>query len=274
MPTQDPLSAPGMASQTTRSGDRKSTRLNSSHVSISYAVFCLKKKKQYITTLPRCSKTPHPTPPAPTPPCHSSPSHNPSPAIPPRYLSSFSSHPPPTPQTYTLSLHDALPICAFAKRLRVTRACCLACHADARPPIRTRHGKPNNTLWRSEEHTSELQSRFDLVCRLLLEKKKTIHNHITTLLKDSTPNSSSPYAALSLIALPQSLACHPPTLSLILFFSSSADPPDLHSFPTRRSSDLRFRQAPAGDQSVLFGLPCRRKTPYPHPAWQAKQHAL
>src|SRR5699024_10163774 len=28
--------------------------------------------------------------------------------------------------------------------------------------------------WRSEEHTSELQSRFDLVCRLLLEKKKTI----------------------------------------------------------------------------------------------------
>src|SRR5699024_11253164 len=29
------------------------------------------------------------------------------------------------------------------------------------------------TDWRSEEHTSELQSRFDLVCRLLLEKKKT-----------------------------------------------------------------------------------------------------
>src|SRR5207249_7354368 len=32
---------------------------------------------------------------------------------------------------------------------------------------------------RSEEHTSELQSRFDLVCRLLLEKKKTIQSHIT-----------------------------------------------------------------------------------------------
>src|SRR5207249_8363581 len=30
--------------------------------------------------------------------------------------------------------------------------------------------------WRSEEHTSELQSRFDLVCRLLLEKKKKINN--------------------------------------------------------------------------------------------------
>src|SRR5438067_7215637 len=34
---------------------------------------------------------------------------------------------------------------------------------------------------RSEEHTSELQSRFDLVCRLLLEKKKKIHQHITHL---------------------------------------------------------------------------------------------
>src|SRR5699024_12868441 len=34
-------------------------------------------------------------------------------------------------------------------------------------------GKPSGGLSRSEEHTSELQSRFDLVCRLLLEKKKT-----------------------------------------------------------------------------------------------------
>src|SRR5699024_12128545 len=32
--------------------------------------------------------------------------------------------------------------------------------------------KVSNCAWRSEEHTSELQSRFDLVCRLLLEKKK------------------------------------------------------------------------------------------------------
>src|SRR3989440_6755864 len=35
-------------------------------------------------------------------------------------------------------------------------------------------------LWRSEEHTSELQSRSDLVCRLLLEKKKKIHTRSTT----------------------------------------------------------------------------------------------
>src|SRR5438067_5992213 len=32
---------------------------------------------------------------------------------------------------------------------------------------------------RSEEHTSELQSRFDLVCRLLLEKKKSLHSYRT-----------------------------------------------------------------------------------------------
>src|SRR5699024_11267582 len=47
--------------------------------------------------------------------------------------------------------------------------------------------KPNTSYWRSsismqtrsrsEEHTSELQSRFDLVCRLLLEKKKQRHNY-------------------------------------------------------------------------------------------------
>src|SRR3712207_7066337 len=44
--------------------DRKSTRLNSSHANISYAVFCLKKKKTPTVVPP----TPHPTPPHPHPP--------------------------------------------------------------------------------------------------------------------------------------------------------------------------------------------------------------
>src|SRR5215469_18825505 len=61
-----------------------------------------------------------------------------------------------TTEIYTLSLHDALPIS--------TRA---APGDRARRPDR---GCPRR--WRSEEHTSELQSRRDLVCRLLLEKKK------------------------------------------------------------------------------------------------------
>src|SRR5256712_13883041 len=62
-----------------------------------------------------------------------------------------------TTEIYTLSLHDALPIC---RRHRPRRRR----DADA-PACRVRDG-------RSEEHTSELQSRSDLVCRLLLEKKK------------------------------------------------------------------------------------------------------
>src|SRR2546429_4779097 len=42
------------------------------------------------------------------------------------------------------------------------------------------HGPWNEAMqadWRSEEHTSELQSRLHLVCRLLLEKKKRTHRH-------------------------------------------------------------------------------------------------
>src|SRR3982750_5038477 len=65
-----------------------------------------------------------------------------------------------TTEIYTLSLHDALPI--------------LRASSWAPPAIRwsTRLISPE----RSEEHTSELQSRSDLVCRLLLEKK-TPHSH-------------------------------------------------------------------------------------------------
>src|SRR5690349_23468970 len=63
---------------------------------------------------------------------------------------------------YTLSLHDALPIW--------TSVCCARCGWCPSPgPSCTRM---TATVTRSEEHTSELQSRRDLVCRLLLEKKK------------------------------------------------------------------------------------------------------
>src|SRR5260370_22069832 len=64
-----------------------------------------------------------------------------------------------TTEIYTLSLHDALPICASVLMR------CLALMGDA--PIA---GTPGPL--RSEEHTSELQSHLNLVCRLLLEKKK------------------------------------------------------------------------------------------------------
>src|SRR5699024_12750057 len=88
--------------------------------------------------------------------------------------------PPPTPDTYPLSLHDALPISVRSHRLAVPshfirRAGSL--HGQNQPARsrqrKTPLGKPGEWRQRSEEHTSELQSRFDLVCRLLLEKKKT-----------------------------------------------------------------------------------------------------
>src|SRR5438067_7322048 len=44
--------------------------------------------------------------------------------------------------------------------------------SEGSPDRAGEEGRGGRRLWRSEEHTSELQSRFDLVCRLLLEKKK------------------------------------------------------------------------------------------------------
>src|SRR5207249_8073855 len=83
---------------------------------------------------------------------------------------------PTTSAIYTLSLHDALPIYI----LRAPHPDCVARqHAiDLAQCLRERLRKLAQLLdeavrnIRSEEHTSELQSRFDLVCRLLLEKKK------------------------------------------------------------------------------------------------------
>src|SRR3712207_8370436 len=97
-----------------------------------------------------------------------------------------------TTEIYALSLHDALPICRRSRRR----------FGFARRADRRRHGGPRALLprepaardpggWRrqqhngrrdrgrSEEHTSELQSRQYLVCRLLLEKKKNVQYILT-----------------------------------------------------------------------------------------------
>src|SRR5438067_5048268 len=79
---------------------------------------------------------------------------------------------PATTEIYTLSLHDALPISGGAGRgdpdLDRGR------RRERVLPSRGLSALPvlHHRARRSEEHTSELQSRFDLVCRLLLEKKK------------------------------------------------------------------------------------------------------
>src|SRR6266568_9622173 len=78
-----------------------------------------------------------------------------------------------TTEIYTLSLHDALPIRACSTGLTPTASAC-APHCTRPGTIRPRFPRSR----RSEEHTSELQSQFHLVCRLLLEKKKKIHNRL------------------------------------------------------------------------------------------------
>src|SRR3989442_8845526 len=72
-----------------------------------------------------------------------------------------------TTEIYTLSLHDALPIFRRKKNSSISRAVDLVKHGEADAIVSAGH-----TGARSEEHTSELQSRPHLVCRLLLEKKK------------------------------------------------------------------------------------------------------
>src|SRR2546427_8239719 len=83
-----------------------------------------------------------------------------------------------TTEIYTLSLHDALPISTAVRASRSSHPC-------ISPPVSVPSA-------RSEEHTSELQSQSNLVCRLLLEKKKKkigrttdgirqTHAHLTVL---------------------------------------------------------------------------------------------
>src|SRR5436190_17284332 len=86
-----------------------------------------------------------------------------------------------TTEIYTLSLHDALPISSGGRvagsageTTQTRKYSDLRCAATsyASPPL-----FPGPA--RSEEHTSELQSHSDLVCRLLLEKKKKQKKQIT-----------------------------------------------------------------------------------------------
>src|SRR2546430_16797592 len=92
-----------------------------------------------------------------------------------------------TTEIYTLSLHDALPIsdrgstiepCQTRSLLRSIRpppsgfgACCRRRRGSVWSAFPTPGGRPASSVPRSEEHTSELQSQSNLVCRLLLENK-------------------------------------------------------------------------------------------------------
>src|SRR3970282_1745880 len=144
-------------------GDRKSTRLNSSHITISYAVFCLKKKKKICSVMRRAWWMPHAL--AWEEVHHTrvrvtrcirrvTISRHPATSI-----LCFFFNDTATTEIYTLSLHDALPISILPLPLRSLGVKLISL------------SKGGPILFRSEEHTSELQSHHDLVCRLLLEKK-------------------------------------------------------------------------------------------------------
>src|SRR5207249_10761752 len=100
------------------------------------------------------------------------------------YIFFFFFYDPSTSSIYTLSLHDALPIfkCLSFSGWPLSSFDFIsflgASFGSVVPPSSTFASLSNSTFiscgaisLRSEEHTSELQSRFDLVCRLLLEKK-------------------------------------------------------------------------------------------------------
>src|SRR3712207_7301910 len=89
-----------------------------------------------------------------------------------------------TTEIYTLSLHDALPISSPRVHLALLPDAPRSCSAPVRARGAAAPGQPRRSRpapatappprARSEEHTSELQSRQYLVCRLLLEKKKNV----------------------------------------------------------------------------------------------------
>src|SRR5205823_12443396 len=97
----------------------------------------------------------------------------------------FLLHDPATPEIYTLSLHDALPIYDAPARLafpldQLRQVGAKAGRGDQQlavtvlPAVAGEQVEQLGDVGRSEEHTSELQSLAYLVCRLLLEKKKKI----------------------------------------------------------------------------------------------------
>src|SRR6478672_10872218 len=124
----------------------------------------------------------------------------------------------PTTEIYTLSLHDALPI-----------SCRTSCAAR---PERSRISAPtsHSSHRRSEEHTSELQSRSDIVCRILLEKKKeglVADSRLCSL--DSRVSGALRWAKLAARSICELIVYS--ALSLCFFFLMIRRPPRSTLFP-------------------------------------------
>src|SRR3712207_8417223 len=93
-------------------------------------------------------------------------------------------------EIYTLPLPDALPICRWARSAAPSAAAASSTSRSARPKTSTTTcgpsasstpASPSTPTSRSEEHTSELQSRQYLVCRLLLEKNRHVGTDVARI---------------------------------------------------------------------------------------------
>src|SRR5256885_9838643 len=91
-----------------------------------------------------------------------------------------------TTEIYTLSLHDALPISLRGMEVSSTNA-----PTPLSSQMWLRSVESPSLTSRSEEHTSELQSPCNLVCRLLLEKKKQNHDTIPLARCGCIPSDSA-----------------------------------------------------------------------------------
>src|SRR5205809_6053113 len=106
----------------------------------------------------------------------------------PRGLRFFFFHDTATTEIYTLSLHDALPISPAITSVATTTS---PAAFDAA------NGDGIDRHHRSEEHTSELQSRLHLVCRLLLEKKKNRSSTVTPTTSSRSKQEATAHASPS-----------------------------------------------------------------------------
>src|SRR5258706_7214100 len=95
------------------------------------------------------------------------------------------------PRSTPLSLHDALPISPPLPRLSRTASRAARCAGRTAAA---------GTSCRSEEHTSELQSLTNLVCRLLLEKKKQIQYVQSQMTRSLCPDNSDIYQRTAYLA--------------------------------------------------------------------------
>src|SRR4029077_4285027 len=120
-----------------------------------------------------------------------------------------------TTEIYTLSLHAALPICRHGA-------------SGTRLPQRRRRRRRHADDDRSEEHTSELQSHLNVVCRLLLEKKDTYtFNPLSAALSvwpllDGPPSVFLQLDVIRVFADPYFFLRHPATPEIFLLPSPGA----------------------------------------------------